>query len=53
MNFKDLFRNSKAELMLDLPKLGKIEQVVCGPYQLGKQIMTQYRKIKSINTYIS
>jgi hypothetical protein len=31
VNFKDLFRTSKEELMLDLPKLGKTDQVVCGP----------------------
>jgi hypothetical protein len=49
-NFKDLFKTSKNELILVLPKLGKLTKAICGPYQLEKQIKSLHRKTSSINT---
>ena len=36
-SYKQLSIVSKKEVMLGIPKLGKVDTVVCGPFELGKQ----------------
>ena len=50
LNFNDLYKVSKDDLICGLPKLGKHERMVCGPCQLGEQIKSQHRATKSIHT---
>ena len=37
-NYKQVAKVSKLEVMIGLPKFGKIEKNVCGPCQLGKKL---------------
>jgi hypothetical protein len=37
LNFKDLFRAFKKELILGLPKMGKPEKPICRPCQVRKE----------------
>jgi len=51
LNFKYLSEAVKKEFIVGLHKLGKIEKIVCGLCQMGKQLKAQHKKTKSIHTY--
>ena len=42
--YKQLVKISEVKAVLGLPKLGKVEKVVCGPFQIGKHIRSQHPK---------
>jgi len=44
-SYKQLVKISKVEAVLSLPKLGKVEKVVCGACQIGKHIRSQHPKL--------
>ena len=41
-SYKHLSIVSKHELVLGIPKLNRVSNVVCGPYQLGKQTKAKH-----------
>ncbi|CAL8162540.1 unnamed protein product [Prunus armeniaca] len=53
MNFRDLYKLSKKELVSGLPKVDKIDQHVCEGCQLGKQVKVSHKKVKHIQTKVS
>ncbi|CAL8988995.1 unnamed protein product [Prunus brigantina] len=53
VNFRDLHKLSKRELVNGLPKLEKSDQHVCEGCQLGKQIRVPHKKVKHIQTSVS
>ncbi|XP_021828798.1 uncharacterized protein LOC110769176 [Prunus avium] len=52
MNFRDLHKLSKKELVSGLPKLDKTDQHICEGCQLGKQIRVSHKKVKHIQTKV-
>lgn len=50
LNFKDLARLSKKEIVKDLPKLSKVDNPRCKGYQMGKQTKVSHKKVTSIGT---
>ncbi|CAL2227895.1 unnamed protein product [Prunus armeniaca] len=53
VNFRDLHKLSKRELVSGLPKLEKSDQHVCEGCQLGKQVRVSHKKVKHIQTKLS
>ena len=49
-NYKQVVKVSKLEVVIGLPKFGKIEKNVCGPCQLGKQTKSTHPKVSVIAT---
>ena len=49
-NYKQMAKVSKLEVVVGLPKFGKIEKNVCGPCQLGKQTKSTHPKVNVIAT---
>ena len=41
---------SKLEVVVGLPKFGKVEKTICGACQTGKQTKTNYHKVNVIAT---
>ncbi|CAL8138375.1 unnamed protein product [Prunus armeniaca] len=52
VNFRDLHKLSKRELVSGLPKLEKSDEHVCEGCQLGKQIRVSHKKVKHIQTNV-
>lgn len=50
LNLRDLYKISKKEVIVGLPKLLKVMKMVCGPCQEGKQTSAQHKKIKEVLT---
>lgn len=50
MNFKDLVKLSKIEIVRSLPIFSKNDKLVYRPCQLGKQTQSPHKKINYINT---
>ena len=38
------------EVVVGLPKFGKVEKTICGAYQMGKQTKTNHQKVNVIST---
>ena len=49
-NYKQVAKVSKLEVVVGLPKFGKIEKNVCGPCQLGKQTKSTHPKVNVVAT---
>ncbi|CAL2248998.1 unnamed protein product [Prunus armeniaca] len=52
VNFRDLHKLSKRELVSGLPKLEKFDEHVCEGCQLGKQVRVSHKKVKHIQTNV-
>lgn len=50
MNYKSLFKLSKKELVGGLPKLDKIHNTSCRPYQHGKHVRVNNKQTYNILT---
>ena len=50
MNFKDLTKIAKKELVREVPKMGKNVNYVCRPCQLGMQTGAPHKKVNSFTT---
>ena len=48
MNYKQVAKVSKIEVVVGLPKFGKIENNVCGPSQMGKQTKSTHPKVNVV-----
>ena len=49
-NFKQVAKISKLEAIEGLPKFGKVEKIICGACQIGKQTKASYHKVNVIAT---
>ena len=49
-NYKQVAKVSKLEVVVSLPKFGKIKKNVCGPCQLGKQTKSTHPKVNVVAT---
>ena len=49
-NFKEVAKISKLEAIEGLPKFGKVEKIICGACQIGKQTKASYHKVNVIAT---
>ena len=49
-NFKQVAKISKLETIEGLPKFGKVEKIICGACQIGKQTKASYHKVNVIAT---
>ena len=49
-NFKQVAKVSKIEVVVGLPKFGKVEKTICGTCQMGKQTKTNHQKVNVIST---
>lgn len=50
INFKDVIKLSKKELVMSLPNLNKLNNLVCKGCQMGKQIKIAHKKLTLIGT---
>jgi hypothetical protein len=50
LNYHDLIKIAKKEVVSDLPKLNYLEKGKCGPCQLGKQTRNPHKKTSGIRT---
>ena len=49
-SYKHISIVSRHELVLGMPKLSRVNNVVCGPCQLGKQTKAKHRGIQTVTT---
>ena len=49
-DYKHLSIVSKHELVLEIPRLSRMSNVVCGPYQLGKQTKAKHPSTQTSTT---
>ena len=49
-NFKQVAKVSKLEAVEGLPKFGKVEKIICGACQIGKQTKASHHKVNVIAT---
>ena len=49
-NFKQVAKVSKIEVVVGLPKFGKVEKTICGTCQMGKQTEVNHQKVNVIST---
>lgn len=49
-NYKQVAKVSKLEVVVGLPKFGKVEKNVCGPCQMGKQRKSAHPKVNVVAT---
>ena len=49
-NFKQVAKVSKIEVVVGLPKFGKVEKTICGTCQMGKQTKANHQKVNVIST---
>ena len=49
-NFKQVAKISKLEAIEELPKFGKVEKIICGACQIGKQTKASHHKVNVIAT---
>ena len=50
VNYRDLSKISRKELVIGLPKLDNVKNRVCGPCQLGKQIKSVHKRTSDVMT---
>lgn len=50
LNFKDVARLNKKGIVKDLPKLSKVDNLICKGYQMGKQTRVSHKKVTSVGT---
>ena len=50
VNFKQVAKVSKLEVVEGLPKFGKVKKTICGACQMGKQTKTSHHKVNVIAT---
>lgn len=51
LNYHDLCKLSKRDAIADLPKLDKVDHVICGLCQIGKQTRAAHKKTPGIHTF--
>ena len=49
-NFKQVAKVSKLEVVVGLPKFGKVEKTISGSCQMGKQTKSNHHKVNAIST---
>jgi transposase InsO family protein len=50
LNYHDLIKIAKKEVVSDLPKINYLEKGKCGPCQLGKQTRNPHKKTSGVHT---
>ena len=48
--WKQLEKISKCDAVIGLPKFDKIENCICGPYQMDKQVMSNHSSVTEVQT---
>ena len=49
-NFKQVAKVSKIEVVVGLPKFGKVEKTICGTCQMGKQTKANHQSFPNFKT---